>query len=87
MPGSTACLCMYIETALAVLQTRRTLQGVCLHNTGVKEGTMHSLPMAAGLWDALGVPVAGPACRAQLDGLQHQASNGGWLKEEVVHLI
>ena len=42
-------------------------------------------PMAAGLWDALWLPVAGPSRRAQLDGLQHQSSDGGRLEEEVVH--
>ena len=47
-----------------------TPTGVCLPNTSVQEGTMHCSPVAAGLWDALcRVPVAGPSCRAQLDGL------------------
>ena len=53
--------------------------------TSVKEGATHSSPMAAGLWDPLGAPVAGARRRAQLDGLQHQSSNRGWLEEEVVH--
>ena len=46
---------------------------------------MHSSPMAAGLWNALWVPVAGPTHRAQLNRLQHQSSDGGWLEEEVTH--
>ena len=41
--------------------------------------------MAAEFCNALWVPVAGPSRRAQLDGLQHQSSDGGWLEEEVVH--
>ena len=68
MPGSTACLRMCSSTAKATLQTHERSAPA---NIGEQEGTMRSSPMAAGLWDALWVPVAGPSRGAQLDGLQH----------------